>query len=102
MANSKDDSYLEEIQCEVDRLKALSDSKLLALPEYASMEKTRDGLTIILGVWHQEHPDGFDAYIVHAKRDILWRYGHIFVDGFIRYPDGRREPLPDYVAHDYS
>lgn len=102
MPNPKDIAYSQAVHAEKERLLGLSDADLLALPDYAAAERTVAGVQLSVGVYHQSHEDGFEVFVAQAKRDILFGYGHMFVEGFILRRDGSRDALPDRVFYEYA
>src|ERR1051325_9164033 len=102
MPNPKDIAYSQAVRTEKERLFGLSDADLLALPDYSAAERTVAGVQLSVCVYHQSHEDGFEVFVAQAKRDILFGYGHMFVEGFILRPDGSRDALPDRVFYEYA
>jgi len=102
MPNPKDIAYSQAVHAEKERLLAVGDADLTALPEYSAVERTVVGVQLAVGIYHQSHPDGFEVFVAQAKRKILLGYGHMFVEGFIRRPDGSRDALPDRVYYEYA
>jgi hypothetical protein len=102
MPNPKDMAYSQAVRAEKERLFGLSDADLLALPEYSATDRTVSGVQVSVGVYHQSHRDGFEVVAAQAKREILFGYGHMFVEGFILHPDGSRDALPERVLWEYA
>lgn len=102
MPNPKDITYAQAVRAEKERLFGLSDADLLALPEYSAAERTVAGVQLSVGVYHQSHEDGFAVFVAQAKRQRLLGCGHMFVEGFIRRPDGTRDALPERVLYEYT
>jgi len=102
MLNPKDVPYFQAVHTEKEHLFARSDADLLALPEYSEAERTVAGVQLSVGVFHHSHDDGFEVFVAQAKREILFGYGHMFVEGFILRSDGSRAALPDQVFYEYA
>jgi len=102
MPNPKDIAYSQAVHAEKERLLALSDADLLALPGYSVAERTVAGVQVSVSVYHQSPEDECEVLIAQAKRLVFLGYGHMFVEGFIRRPDGSRDALPDRVLHEYT
>ena len=102
MANPKDSVYAEAVAAEKQRLFALSDTELRALPEYSAVEKSDGSVQFSVALWHHPHAEGFDVFVAQAKRDIAFGSGHMFVEGFILRADGSRDGLPDQVFYEYA
>lgn len=102
MSNPKDIAYSQAVVGEKQRLFALADGDLLALPAYSTVEKTVAGVELSVGIYHHSHPDGFKVFVAQAKRQIFLGYGYMFVEGFILRHDGSRGTLPDHVYYEYS
>jgi hypothetical protein len=100
--NWKDRIYLDVVESEAARLKELSDDELSGLPEFASYEREHRGMTVDFGVWHRAFKGEPQVFVVQAKRDIFWTYGHMFVDGFMLDPKGDRLPLSDEIYWQYA
>lgn len=100
--NWKDRVYLEVVESEVARLKELSDEELSGLPEFTSYEREDRGVRVDFGIWHRAFTGEPQVFVVQAKREIFWIYGHMFVDGFMLDPNGERLPLSDEIYWQYA
>ena len=102
MVNAKDRPYADAVAAEKERLFALSDAELRALPDYSDVERSDGKRQFSIALWHDRHANGYDVFVAQAKRDVAFGFGYMFVQGFILRSDGSRDALPDDVFYDYA
>jgi hypothetical protein len=102
MVSAKDRPYADAVAAEKERLFALSETELRALPDYSQVERSDGEHQFSVGLYHDRRAEGYDAFVAQAKRQVAFGFGYMFVQGFILRPDGSRDALPDDVFYEYA
>lgn len=93
-----------QVRHRVAALRELPFAALAALPEWRSEDVPFGSRVASVTTYRERLPDGSLEIVVQcmpegAATGFIWR--GVFADGFLAWPDGRVEPLPDWRRFGY-